>query len=568
MGKLKTFFEKKSRRIIGGVLVVAIIGGVVVTNMNKPSANDATATETTYTEPITRMNLTKSIGTSGTIQSKTTKNLSTDITKTMVKSVNVSVGDYVNVGDVIAVFDDADIIQSLSEAQANYTLAVKQAALNLTQSSQNLDSAKTNVTTSVKNAEDSVNEYAKKLADAKEDLEDAKKDYETYKLQYETALAKNPGFESEYEEYSNTVTTYTNYISAAESQLKVLNTQKENYDDGACSAMTSSTASSYPAKCQNIQSQIDSTQLQIDNYTLVLNQATAKVNANANMVAIKKNYDTAKSSVETLTDQVATYQKGYDSALRTLETTKNDVVNNVTSAEISLLQNQTSTSVEAAKTALEKAQDNYNDIEYKATVAGTITSINVTEGEIFESGNVAVVQDIDSLMVEAELSEYDIINVKVGQKVVVKTNATGTNEYAGVVTFVSLVPTSSSSAYSTSSSTTYTVRIEITNPDENFRLGMAAKLSIVVAEANNVLAVPYTAINEDESGNKYITVMDDAGNKSNVYVSVGQESDYYVEIQSDSDVEGKQVVISSTAYEDTSSAAADGDMMGGFYYGY
>jgi hypothetical protein len=71
-----------------------------------------------------------------------------------------------------------------------------------------------------------------------------------------------------------------------------------------------------------------------------------------------------------------------------------------------------------------------------------------------------------------------------------------------------------------------------------------------------VYAVPYDAVQSDSDGNDVIYVKDSSGTKKEVSVTVGMESDYYVEIQGDDLSEGLEVIIPS---DDTSSSDSSSD---------
>jgi uncharacterized membrane protein YgcG len=95
------------------------------------------------------------------------------------------------------------------------------------------------------------------------------------------------------------------------------------------------------------------------------------------------------------------------------------------------------------------------------------------------------------------------------------------------------------------------VRIAIKDSNDLLRVGMTAKCSIILKEASDVYAVPYDAVHSDTDGNDVIYVKDSSGTKKEIAVTVGMESDYYVEVQSDELSEGLEIIIPS---DDTSSS--------------
>ena len=141
---------------------------------------------------------------------------------------------------------------------------------------------------------------------------------------------------------------------------------------------------------------------------------------------------------------------------------------------------------------------------------------------------------------EAQIGEYDISDIEVGQKVLIKTEATREEELEGTIIFIS--PTASQNAGS--SGVTYTVRISVDTPNDRLRLDMSASLSIIIEQHENALTVPYNAIQTDVDENTYVEVYED-GEVKKVFVTILMESNYYTEITSKDLKEGQLVVVVS-----------------------
>ena len=181
----------------------------------------------------------------------------------------------------------------------------------------------------------------------------------------------------------------------------------------------------------------------------------------------------------------------------------------------------------------------------KADMSGVITSLNVTQGNNFEGGNIYTIQDNDHFIVSATVDEYDISSIEKGMSAYIKTDATGDVEMSGEVTYVAIAPTSTGGAMgAVSSSASYRIEVTIADPDENLRAGMTAKLSISLEEAKDVLTVPYDAVTSMPGGNATITI-DEDGEKKTISVKTGLETDYYTEIISDEISEGMTVYLTT-----------------------
>lgn len=229
-------------------------------------------------------------------------------------------------------------------------------------------------------------------------------------------------------------------------------------------------------------------------------------------------------------------------------------------------------STEELEQQLEDLQTSLDNCVVTAPISGIVTSLAVKSGDTYVDGEIMTIQNCDTYTISAQIDEYDISDLKEGMEVVIKTDATRDDELEGVVSFIS--PTATASASGTSSTdATYEVTIDILTKDDRLKLGMTAKLNIIVDEVENVLTVPYDAISTNAAGENVVYIveggvqprMDGAqptkGGTTNgdhtveqreVVVEIGMESDYYTQIISDELTEGMIVAIPSAAGEGSS----------------
>lgn len=238
---------------------------------------------------------------------------------------------------------------------------------------------------------------------------------------------------------------------------------------------------------------------------------------------------------------------------------------------------------------LDSYMDSLDDYQVESPITGVVTEINVQEGNGFGGGNILTVQNCDVLYIKTEIDEYDIPDIKVGQRVIFKTDATRDEELEGLIDTIAPTSTAAASGTSTtgvtttaassaSNGVTYAVKVRILTKEEKLKLGMSAKLSIITEEKKDALTVPYDAIIENENGDKVITVLSQekpqirlevekpqkwyekvasifqspktkeelmpAGpTETEIPVQVGLESDYYTEISGKDVAEGSTVLI-------------------------
>lgn len=238
-------------------------------------------------------------------------------------------------------------------------------------------------------------------------------------------------------------------------------------------------------------------------------------------------------------------QREYDAAVEAQATSgqssASSVANSLSQADSDYKKAQINSgeSVKKLQRQLNDSIDSLDDYVVYATIDGVVTEVNVSEGNTFVSGNVLTIQDDSGYKADVLIDEYDIPKVKKAYEakkangeeleVVVKTDATGDNEYKGHVTLIAPTSTSTTSITTTvssnsngvtsttssSSTANYKVSIELDEIDESFMIGMSAKVAIIVDESpENSLCVPYNCVEETEDGRYIVKVMDEHGDKS------------------------------------------------------
>lgn len=252
--------------------------------------------------------------------------------------------------------------------------------------------------------------------------------------------------------------------------------------------------------------------------------------------------DSLESSVAAAYQAEERAQKAYDDAVAAqADSTLASASNNLSSADSTYKKAQINSGEEVKQLTrqLNDSIESLDDYIVYATIDGVVTEVNVSEGNTFTSGNVLTIQDDSGYKVDVLIDEYDIPKIKKayeqkkanGQEleVVVKTDATGDNEYKGHVTLIAPTSTSTTavsatvsvssnsvtSTASTTSTANYKVSIVIDEIDDAFMIGMSAKVAIVVNQSpDNSLCVPYNCVEETEDGKFIVKVMDEHGDKN------------------------------------------------------
>ena len=91
---------------------------------------------------------------------------------------------------------------------------------------------------------------------------------------------------------------------------------------------------------------------------------------------------------------------------------------------------------------------------------------------------------------------------------------------------------------------------------------MIAKCSIILKEVRDVYAVPYDAVHTNRDGDSVLYVEDESGGQSQVAVTKGMESDYYVEVSGDELRENLQVIIPTDEPSEAEESEDEGGLNG------
>ena len=147
-----------------------------------------------------------------------------------------------------------------------------------------------------------------------------------------------------------------------------------------------------------------------------------------------------------------------------------------------------SESLRSAEISMQNQQDTMSNYTITSPISGTIIEKDAQQGEALTSGStLCVIYDLNYLEMVINVDELQISSLSVGQKVQLTADAVTDKTYVGTVTRVSMKGSSSGGT------TTYPITIRIDETD-GLRPGMNANAEIVVAEASNALVVPNAAV--------------------------------------------------------------------------
>lgn len=183
-----------------------------------------------------------------------------------------------------------------------------------------------------------------------------------------------------------------------------------------------------------------------------------------------------------------------------------------------------------------------------APITGTVVAIVTRQGQtvnaVQAAPTIVKLADLTTMLVKAEISEADVMNVAVGQNVAFTTLGAPHEPFHAVVRSVEPAPSEieTSDTLSTDRAIYYNATLEVDNSDGRLRIGMTAQVSVELARADDVLTVPASAVRMGGQGS-YVELYDTAsGQISRQPVEVGLNNKITAEIRAGL-TEGQIVVI-------------------------
>ncbi len=171
-----------------------------------------------------------------------------------------------------------------------------------------------------------------------------------------------------------------------------------------------------------------------------------------------------------------------------------------------------------------------------APASGTVTSVLAAVGSAVDPSTPLVrVQDLDSLVVSVNLTEFDVSRTRVGATARVGVDALGGRPYSGTVRDVALTGGDSGGVV------TFPVIVSLEDADE-LRPGMSVSVRVVVASREDVVRLPLDAM-EDRTGRRaVVSIRTEGGEIRKREVELGLIGRTHAEVRSGL-AEGAKVVI-------------------------
>jgi HlyD family secretion protein len=178
--------------------------------------------------------------------------------------------------------------------------------------------------------------------------------------------------------------------------------------------------------------------------------------------------------------------------------------------------------VNAARAALEEAEENLDGATITAPIAGKIISVSGKVGSSARSGSTFItLADVYDMQISADFPEADADRLAVGQKAVITLADRAGETFAATVVQADPVGTSDGTL------TRFGVVLSFDDAPKELLVGQSANVRVTTGSKENVLRVPSTAVHDVSGDNG--TVLK---NGVPVEVGLGLRGDQYTEIVS------------------------------------
>jgi HlyD family secretion protein len=230
----------------------------------------------------------------------------------------------------------------------------------------------------------------------------------------------------------------------------------------------------------------------------------AVLQASADLDSAKANLEAAKANLEKARSTAVQTKADYD---RALQLTKENITSKqqldlakanydsanaqVGAAAASVTQSQAQ--VHQKDAALSVARTNLNYTVIRSPIDGTVVARNVDVGQTVAASLQAptvftIAQDLTKMLVYTKTDESDVGSIRPGKVVTFKVDAFPKEVFHGTVSQVRMNPTTVQNVV------TYDTMIAFDNPELKLFPGMTAYVTIPVANVQNVLKLPNTAL--------------------------------------------------------------------------
>jgi len=158
--------------------------------------------------------------------------------------------------------------------------------------------------------------------------------------------------------------------------------------------------------------------------------------------------------------------------------------------------------VEGARASTRRAEEYLRKITVTAPMSGTITDLDVEEGEVAVIGTMnnpgtvlLTISDLSIMEAEIKVDETDIIQISLGQESIIKIDAYPDTSFQGVVSEIGNSPIiSNRGAIGVQEAVDFLVKVGLADPPAKLKPGLSATAEITTDTRLNTLNIPIQAV--------------------------------------------------------------------------
>ncbi|MGC9602743.1 MAG: efflux RND transporter periplasmic adaptor subunit [Minisyncoccia bacterium] len=489
-----------SHKIVSAIVLVIVLGA----GWYVYAAATSTSGQTRYVlGTVASSTIISTVSESGQVSASDTLTITPQVSGQVI-SVNVTPGEQVHAGQLIAEIDPTNELQAVESAKENLQsaqLALQKlqepaTTLTLTQQQNNITEAEQNLTTLYQNSySDVINTFVdlpaiiSGLQDV--DLGNEAAGASQWNMDYYASQASK--YNSQASTYRDTA--YNDYLAARASYDQTFadyQTLPSVPDQATITSILQETSSTTAAIATAVKSA--NNLIQFYNDQLTENGASPKSIAATQITNLTSYLSKAQSHINTLLGDINSLTSDQQS---------------ITIAEQTLAQTQTGAdpldiqsdqlSIQKAQEALDQANQTLAEYYVTAPFAGQIASVPVNPYDQAGSGTTLATLVTTEQYADLSLNEVDAAKIQLGNKVTITFDAIPNLTLTGTVAQIDPVGTVSQGVV------TYDVKISFDTQDSRVKTGMSVNASIQTAVAENTLTVPSAAI-KTTNGISYVQV--------------------------------------------------------------
>ena len=481
------------------VLAILAVAGVSCSDQKSGGKRGASPQAKQRIGIVKRGDFQERISATGNLEALVEVEVKSNVEGEIVKLL-VDEGDYVEAGQILLELDPKRIIEDKRQAEANVDAAkasVKQAELNtelkrsqlatrLTEAENNFKIAKSNLTTTKAESES-------RLISAETDIQTTKNNLEQDQLSLEQArLSLNQA----------KLTLIDNEASLVSSEVNLANakSERDRNKDLFEKKFVSKKA-------------LEETETRFASATSQHNSSKQRVAAQKQTIESQKKTVKAKESIIGTRNSTLRYQKLNLEKLREMRKAQEqrnqlqlDIAKtqldqtSMTTEQEQVVSDQSKIIAEAGllrnESSLETEKERLDWTTIRAPISGTITTLELEEGEIVTSGRSAfsqspplmTISDLSQMVVKTYINEVDMEKLKMDQLAEIVSDTYKGRIYQGRVVEISPIGVERDNIIS------FEIMIEVIDSPPELRPGMSTDVDIITYEEKAVLLVPIEAV--------------------------------------------------------------------------